>query len=156
MFGERRLPCRVPPERAGPCGLQRLFPDRKSYLLYFRRLGAKLYRHLNPSAYPFGTWKCRCSSLFDTAKRTLFTCHRSCPAFLMPYRMFPGLFPLLSIRSGTEIRHIGTHPGNIGCTPLGNQSLFHPLHIYDALKPNSLQEIFIFFVKTVNGIALIR
>ena len=37
--------------------------------------------------------------------------------------------------------HIGIPLGNIGRTPLGNQSLSHLLHTYDAQKPNSLQKI---------------
>ena len=75
------------------------------HLQYFRRPGTGLNQLQNLSAYPFGTRICKCSLLSDTATRTLYTCHRSRPAFLMPYRMFPGLSPLLPIRYGTEIRH---------------------------------------------------
>lgn len=100
---------RVPPECAESYGLQRLFLDRIIVLRYFHRLEALLYWHRDLSAYPFGTWICMCSLLSGIAKRTPCTYRRNYPAFLMPYRMSPALFPLPMIRFGTEIKHIGTH-----------------------------------------------
>ena len=80
-----------------------------------------------------------------TAKQKFCTYRQSCPAWSVPCRKFPALFPLPPIRSGTEIRHTGTQRGNIGYTLLGNPSLSHPLHPYDARNPVSLQEILCFY-----------